>query len=252
VVPESPGLEATRPRPSRRTARLLIIPIICLVIASQVGDALTTTLADEHPLLLVMLNARNRILILTTNQLDALSYYGVATVRLLASDPLFYLLGMFYGDTAVTWLEERTPSIGNFLRSMEQLFAKAAYPLVFIMPNNFICLFSGAAGMKIRTFIALNVSGTIARLYLIRRLGESFEKPIDSVLDFFADYRLPLLVVSIALTVLFVVLERRKGGSEIEVLLELEHELEQTDGAPPSSDIEQRIQADGEAGPGGD
>ena len=33
------------------------------------------------------------------------------------------------------------------------------------------------------------MTGTIARLYLIRRLGEAFERPIDEVLDFIARYR---------------------------------------------------------------
>ena len=51
------------------------------------------------------MNARNRNLILVTNQLDAVSYYGVATVRLLLSDPLFFLIGYWYGDTALTWME---------------------------------------------------------------------------------------------------------------------------------------------------
>mgnify|MGYP006193657243 CR=1 FL=1 len=36
----------------------------------------------------------------------------------------------------------------------ERWFGKAAYPLVFIAPNNFICLFAGAAGMRIGWFFA--------------------------------------------------------------------------------------------------
>ena len=47
------------------------------------------------------MNARNRNLILVTNQLDAVSYYVVGTLRLLLSDPLFFLIGYWYGDTAL-------------------------------------------------------------------------------------------------------------------------------------------------------
>src|SRR5262245_61975501 len=80
----SPAAESpSRPRPSRTKLVLTIVPIIGLIIASNVGDALTTTWAEEHPLALIALNSRNRILVLTTNQLDALSYYVVATVRLM-------------------------------------------------------------------------------------------------------------------------------------------------------------------------
>ena len=116
---------------------------------SNVGDALAPKLVDEHPLLLIAMNARNRNLILVTNQLDAVSYYVVATLRLLLSDPLFFLIGYWYGDTALTWMEQRTKTYGTMLRQWERWFGKAAYPLVFIAPNNVICLFAGAAGMSV-------------------------------------------------------------------------------------------------------
>ena len=76
-----------------------------MVIAAWVGDAFAPQWVDKHPLWLIALNARNRNLILVTNNLDAWSYYGVATLRLLASDPLFFVLGFFYGDRAVAWME---------------------------------------------------------------------------------------------------------------------------------------------------
>ena len=56
-------------------------------------------------------------------------------------------------------------------------FGKAAYPLVFIAPNNPICLFAGAAGMSLPGFFVANLAGTLARLYLIRRLGDAFDRP---------------------------------------------------------------------------
>ena len=117
---------------------------------------------------------------LTTNQLDALSYYGVASLRLLVSDPLFFLLGMWYGDAAIRWVERKWASQGEMLRWFERAFGKAAYPLVFLAPNNPICLFAGASGMAIPVFLVLNVSGTFARLYAIRVLGATFESPIDA------------------------------------------------------------------------
>ena len=59
--------------------------------------ALAPTLVDTHPLLLIAMNARNRNLALTTNLLDPIPYYVVGFTRLVISDPLFYLLGFFYG-----------------------------------------------------------------------------------------------------------------------------------------------------------
>jgi membrane protein DedA with SNARE-associated domain len=216
-------------KPSRRTLALLVTPIIILVICSNIGDLLTTTWAKDHPLALIALNARSRILVLTTNQLDPVPYYTVGTLRLLVSDPLFYLLGFFYGERAVSWMEQKAPTYGGFLRTVEKWFGKASYPLVFIAPNNFICLVAGAAGMPIAVFLVLNVTGTIARLWLIRVIGSAFDAPIEAVLDFFARYRLQLFILSLILVGFTVWNERRLGRGEIGTIRELEDELASDD-----------------------
>jgi membrane protein DedA with SNARE-associated domain len=224
-MPESTVLD--RQPPGRRTLTLIVAPLVALVIASWVGDALAPSLVDRHPLVLIMLNARNRNLALVTNQLDAVPYYTVGTLRLLVSDPLFYLLGYFYGDAAVRWMERRSPTYGRFLRTAERSFGTFAYPLVFVAPNNFICLFAGAAGMSPLAFVVLNLSGTLVRLYLIRRVGEAFEGPIDSILEFIREYRLPLLAVTVGLVALTIWNERRQGTGEIESLTHLDEEMAQ-------------------------
>jgi membrane protein DedA with SNARE-associated domain len=223
---------SARRRLSRRTLSLIIGIIIVLVIGGMVGDALAPTLVNEHPLWLMVLNARNRNLVLVVNQVDTVPYYVVGTFRLLLSDPLFYILGYCYGDTATRWMERQAPTYGRFMRTAERWFGIAAYPLVFLAPNNYICLFAGAAGMSIPVFLALNVSGTIFRLWIIQVIGNIFDKPIDSLLGFIQDYRIPLLILSFGLVGFTVWNERRQGGSEIGELRHLEDELE----AEPESD----------------
>jgi membrane protein DedA with SNARE-associated domain len=218
--------------PTRSQLALVVTPIVALIVAAYVGDALTTTWADRHPLLLTLLNARSRILVLTTNQLDAVSYYLAAGLRLLASDPLFYLLGRWYGDAMVVWVEKRSKTFGEQVRIYERAFGKAAYPLVFIAPNPYICLFAGASGMALGSFFTLNIAGTLARLYLIRRLGQTFDEPIQAVLRFFARYRLPLFILSVALVVFILWNDRRHGKDEIGSMLDLaEHPPDDTDPA---------------------
>jgi membrane protein DedA with SNARE-associated domain len=229
-------------KPSRKRVALVVTPIVALVVAAYVGDALTTTWADRHPLLLILLNARSRILVLTTNQVDAVTFYVAAGLRLLSSDPLFYLLGRWYGDAMVVWLEKRSKSFGDQIRLYERAFTKAAYPLVFIAPNPYICLFAGAAGMPLPSFFAVNIAGTLARLYLIRRVGEAFDAPIRSVLRFFDRFRIPLLVLSVALVVFVLWSDRRQGKDEIGPMLELaEHppdETEATEATEPAEPVE--------------
>ncbi len=74
---------------------------------------------------------------------------------------------------------------------------------------------------------SLNVTGTVARLYLIRVVGDIFDKPIEAVIDFFHGYRIPLLSVTVAVVGLIVWNEHRHGKGEIESLTHLEQELEQ-------------------------
>lgn len=227
VADEHP--EPARPLPSRTKLTIVAIPIIGLIILSNVGDALAPDLVNSHPLRLLAMNARNRNLILVTNNLDAPSYYIVGTLRLLLADPLFFLLGHWYGDTAIQWMERRTKTFGSTLRQLEGWFGKAAYPIVFIAPNQYICLFAGAAGMSVTGFFIANITGTIARLYLIRRLGEAFEAPIDDVLEWIRDYRTPLLVFSIGLFAVVMINELRKQTSGLEELEELAEAAEQDD-----------------------
>ena len=216
-----------RTRPSRRAVTLVTVPLVALVIAGYIGDALAPTLVDTHPAWLIALNARNRNLALVTNHLDPWSYYGIGTVRLVLSDPLFFLLGYWYGDAAVAWMERRTKTWGQMLRQIEGWFGKAAYPLVFFAPNNPICLFAGAAGMPIKAFFAVNLAGTVFRLWLVRRFGEAFEGPLDDVVGWIGDNRGILLVVSIGLVILSIALEAKGGETEISALAHIDEEIDE-------------------------
>jgi membrane protein DedA with SNARE-associated domain len=223
-----PGAPARR-RLSRPALVALSTALIGFVVAGYVGDALAPTLVDTHPLALLLLNPRVRNLVLITNQIDAVTFYVVGTLRLMVSDPLFYLLGYFYGDAAIRWAERRVPTYGQMFRTAERFFAKAAYPLVFIAPNGYICLFAGAAGMPVAAFFALNGIGTVVRLFLIRKFGEAFDDPIDSVLDFIGRYRVPILIGTMLLVAFSIWNERRLGETKVRALGHLEEELEEAE-----------------------
>jgi membrane protein DedA with SNARE-associated domain len=225
---------------------LVGLPLAALVVISNVGDALAPTLVDTHPAWLIALNARNRNLVLVSNYVDAWTFYGIGVVRLLISDPLFFLLGYWYGDAAVRWMERRTRTWGSILRQFEGWFGKAAYPIIFIAPNNVFCLFAGASGMPVRAFVALNVSGTVFRLWLIRRFGEAFESPIDDLVGWIGDNRAILLVISVGVVILSVALEARGGGSEVSALTHLEDEIGPPAPAPGDAEVDGGLGGDGD------
>jgi len=196
-----------------------------MIAMTYAADAFWPRLVDTHPLWLLTLSSRSRFLVLTTNELDAWSFYLVGTLRLLVSDPLFYLLGLLYGDRAVNWMERRLPSIGGYMRQLESVFSWLGYPLVVFMPNNPISLLAGATGMRPAVFFGLNLVGTVGRLYIIRVFGEIFSSPLQSFLDAVGQYRWQVLVATTALAALSFWWDWRQGTGEVQALRNLDDGL---------------------------
>jgi membrane protein DedA with SNARE-associated domain len=221
----------------RRHVTLLVAPIIPMWAATQVAYALLPTLSTENPTLLILLSAVNRNLIIAAasaqgwldagNVVPIILYGIIGTLRLLAPDPFFYAIGANYGDRAIEWMERRTPTFGEMLREMERLFAKAGWLFVLVLPNNYVCLLAGAARMRRSWFWALNVTGTIGRVIVMFFVGRALQDWIDRALGFVTDHRVPFLVVSVGLVGLTMAREWRAGTSEVQSLMELEHELEE-------------------------
>jgi membrane protein YqaA with SNARE-associated domain len=231
--------------PGRRPLTALLAPIVVMVICGYIADALWPTLVERNPLLLIGLSAKNRYLVLVVNQVQPVWYYLIGTARLLLPDPFFFLLGWFYGPTALRWMEHRTPTIGAFMKRLEGWFARFSWPLVVMFPNNYVCLIAGAARMSPLLFISLDLVGTLGRLLMIQVIGDVFAGPVNSFLGFVSTWRIPILVVTIGLVAFSAFGEYRRGGRELDALHELEdaadeialgHELPSTEDEPETSD----------------
>lgn len=228
-------LSAPAPTPSHRGRRhvvALLVPLGAMIAAGYTADALWPTLVESNPLLLITLSAKNRYLVLVVNQVALPAYYVIGTLRLLLPDPFFFALGWMYGEAAIHWMERRTPTMGRVMRVLERWFARWGDPLVVLFPNNYICTIAGAARMSVTRFAILNMIGTVGRLLMIQVIGDVFASPLDSVLGFVAEWRVPLLVVTISLVAISWILELRNGRREIDALHELEDaadEIEATD-----------------------
>lgn len=221
-MPES----TVKARPGRRRLTLILVPIVVLIALAYLGDVLWSTLVERHPLWLISLNTRKRYLALVVPHTDAWSFYLVGTARQVVADPLFYLLGRWYGDAGVRWLERKLGDGGSLVRFMERGFAKASWPMVALFPNNLICMLAGASAMPPWLFLALNVGGTIVSMVVLRAFGDIFESPIRAVTGFVDQYRWWLLGVSAALVLLNVALQRRKGTSDLDSPAEIQKQLE--------------------------
>jgi len=193
-----------------------------MVICGYIADALWPTLIESNPLLLIGLSAKNRYLVLVVNNVSLVWYYLIGTLRLLAPDPLFFLIGWFYGQAALRWLERRTPTIGSFMSRLERWFPRFSWPIVFLFPNNYVCLIAGAARMSPVLFLTLDVFGTLGRLLMIQVIGDVFAGPVSSFLGFVSTWRIPILIVTIGLVALSTLGEFRRGNREMDALHDLE------------------------------
>lgn len=208
---------------------LLVAPIIVLISVGTIANAVHPTLVKNHPLLLVALEPRNRWIILVAEKVSFWPLLIFGTVRRLASDPLFFLLGHLYGDNAVRWAERRFDANTGTVQKIERVFQKAGPVLVFFFPGALVCVLAGATGMSPVLFFVLNVVGTIFTVTVLYHFASVVEGPVDAINGFYGDNFKWLTVVSILLTGLYVWNQWRQGKSEIQSLTHLEDELGATD-----------------------
>ena len=203
----------------------LVTPIVVLSLAGTVADIIGPKLVTEHPLLQMFLNPRNRYLLLASPQVGAIEFFVVGFVRLVLTDPLGFVLGRQYGDAALKWAGEKMGDEGRFVSKVERIFGKAAPVIIFLAPNLYMCILAGASGMKVRTFVALNVSGTICRLILFRIAGEAFEDQLLTILDWIQRNQKWLIILSFVIVVVQTIRSRRRG--QLETPAEIEREIEE-------------------------
>ena len=181
------------------------------------------------PLGLVLLNAKPRYLLLTTNELDPVSYYVVGTIRLVWTKPLVWLIGAWYGERAIRWAERRWDARGRVLRPAQRVFGRWGWIVVLVTSSNAVCLLAGASGMPLLLFMGLAVLGTVARLVVIRAAGDVLERPIDWVIDVIVANRVLVVVLSITVVVGSILWERRRGRGQLGDLASLDEALDEAD-----------------------
>ena len=222
TAPTEDGEHEAPPRLPRQKLILVVAPIIVLAIVGTVTTALTPALAAKHPLLLIALEARNRNLVLA-REVDFLPFLLVATLRRTLTDPLYYVLGKYYGDSAVRWLEVKA-GMGSYARLMERVFKKASYPAVFFFPGAIVCALAGVIRMRFPVFLALNLAGTVFAVVSLKLFGDAVASPVEALIDFFDRNLVTTTIVSIVLVVLSVVLGRLENQLSVKDIDDLERE----------------------------
>jgi membrane protein DedA with SNARE-associated domain len=170
---------------------LLLGSIAALLVASNIGTILSANLAQDHPAALLALSARNRHLLLAVAAgIGAVPYVVISAVRLAIPAVLFFLLGTWYGDRGLRWLERQTGGTPKTIKWVERWFDKAQLPIVFLMVgSNLVCLLAGARHLATRTYAVVLAAGILARLVFFWFVGKAFQEPLDVVLDWLTRYQ---------------------------------------------------------------
>src|SRR5437763_4882996 len=120
---DAPVPAALPARVERGKLALLLGLIAALIVASNVGTILSASLARDHPTALLALSARNRHLLLAVAAgIGALPYTAISFARLLVPAVAFFLLGSWYGDRGLRWLERQAGGTPATIRWVERAF----------------------------------------------------------------------------------------------------------------------------------
>jgi membrane protein DedA with SNARE-associated domain len=198
----------------RRRLTLILIPIGVFTVAANIGAWLGPAIVANHPLLEMWLNPTNRYLALAANRVDTGLFYGFGFLRLVITDPFFYLLGLWYGDRALGWIKRRSLGSARFIERVERWFARFRYAVVFIAPNGLVSMLAGATRMRILPFAVLNVAGTVTRLVVIKALASVFTGPLAAANRFVDRYQWWLVGLSLAIAALQISRRRRTSQPE--------------------------------------
>ncbi|MEX0769047.1 MAG: hypothetical protein WD029_11310 [Microthrixaceae bacterium] len=221
---------ATRVHP-RWLLPLLGSGIAALLIAANIGNVMWVRWSNPitgHPLWLLTLNSSNRYLLITSIITSWVPYVAIAMTRLLAPDPLFYILGYSYRERALGWARNVFPGMEGIFDQFEQDrsgFKRILDVAVLVAPNNPVCLLAGVAAMPIRRFIALNLTGTLGRILLMRGLGLLFEDQIRDLLVIVARYQRFFTLGSLALVAAYLIYQTVGKRGVVGGLETLEEEL---------------------------
>ena len=208
----------SRPEPSRRRGQItaLAIPIVVFTISGYVGNALAPTLAHDAPIVLLLLNPRLRWLFLTSAKVDTLWFFLIPLARASIVLSVYFLLGRWFGDRALRWLEARS---GNAMRPMlwiERKFHRARLPITFFFPGTIAAMLAGADGMSAPLFFGVALSSIALRVWAVRSLADLFRGTLLRVLDWVGANQVWLTFGSIACVVGWVLWSNRHGVEPIE------------------------------------
>lgn len=164
--------------------RLVLVMTSLLFVAGTIGSNVGPALVDERPMLVLTMSARNRNLFGAVPFVDFWPWAAIGFVRLLLAAVCLYLVGRWYGERALRWVESQIGELPAIYHWTERLADRAGWLAILLMPgSNIVCLFLGLRRMPMMRFVALACAGIAVRLAVLWQGGQVFEDEIRSFLN---------------------------------------------------------------------
>ena len=189
--------EAAAPRSAteQRIIRGCLIGLGILVVGTQIGVASSPYLVNNYPLVLIGISPLSRHIILVAPLVGVPLVFIVAGTRTLAFTALAYWLGRTLGETALTWIDQRSKGTSRFVRWLEQFFQRWSYLAVFFFPLGLMACIAGVSRMQPAGFFAAAIPGIAIRLGVYAWFGESLREPILTGLAYVRTYQIEATVL---------------------------------------------------------
>lgn len=200
---------------------LVGVPIVVLSGMGIAAAAFTPVLVRDHPVWLLVLESRNRYLLLVAAKVSFPVFLGIAVARRFASDPFYFLLGRWYGDRAVEYVARNSGSEAWVRRAVAG-FDRFADVLVLLFPGALVSVLAGAGAMSWRRFVSLNILGSVGAVVVLWWLADTASGVLSRIVAF-NDRNADWLTVLFGLGVLgWLVWSARGGGGPVEDLRRIE------------------------------
>ena len=185
VAPDG-GLDPFQYSPEQlRQMRIWFGVLAVLSVAGTLGSIGVARLANDLPLLLIVLSPVNRHLVLVAPTVSPAAFLSVAIVRGLVSCGVGFQLGRAVGKAGLQRLDALSPGVGRFVRWVERLFERSAPTAILLLPGLIVALLAGISGMRPAVLLALACAGLALRMLAILFLALFFREQILWVLEFF-------------------------------------------------------------------
>jgi len=161
-----------------------------LFVIGTIGSNIGPALVDNHPSLVLALSSRNRNLFGSVPYIDVIPYAAIGFVRILIAGIALYLVGRWYGEKALGWVEGNLGELPAIYRWTEKAVDKGGWVALVLMPgSNVVCLLLGHKRMDAKRFVPLLSIGIVIKLIVLRLGGDQFEDQIRSFLSAIEQYQ---------------------------------------------------------------